>query len=304
LPRSSHQRGSCISFSRTRCCALQCLSFVLVLRATTVTMATELEALRAELRACMVALQEQVFERQRGLEESLKDWIAAELAKQKGEMARTLDQVEDDRWQSQNFSEQIALRLATLEKNLSSLQNESQERSALPHLFAGVGRALTSCGDDPSSSRGPWQAEEQSPWRTLSLQESSSFVDARLSALEVSVSGLDNRGCTSLPQEQRLEGLDSRVEGLDSRVSRMEARWAQQCSLSSGAVPASPGRKSELLLTSTRTGGSHGSATRASQNSAGVSERSSNASQSKASQRLCQVEPIDGSPSPRVVGST
>jgi hypothetical protein len=271
-------------------------------------MAAEIEALRAELRASMVTLQEQVFERQRGLEESLKDWIAAELAKQKGETASTLEQLEDDRWQSQNFSEQIALRLATLEADLSSLQRESQERRALPHLFADVGRALTSCGDDPSSSRGPCPAEEQSPWRTLSLQESSSFVDARLSALEVSMSGLDNRGCTVLPQEQRLEGLDSRVEGLDSRVSRIEARWAQQCSLSSGAVPAPRGLQSDLPLTPTRSGGSHGSAARAGHYSAVASERSSNASQSRASQRLCQVEPIDGSPSPGrprvVIGTT
>mmetsp|Transcript_1076 Transcript_1076/g.2854 ORF Transcript_1076/g.2854 Transcript_1076/m.2854 type:complete len:245 (-) Transcript_1076:365-1099(-) len=244
-------------------------------------MTAELEAMRAELRACMAALQEQVLERQRGLEESLKEWVLAELARQRGETARTLDQLEDDKWQSQNFSEQIALRLATLEASLSSLQQESRERRALPHLFADVGRALTSCGDDPSASRGPHLAEEQSPWRTLSLQESNSFVDARLSALEVSLSGLDNRGCTVLPQEQRLEGLDSRVECLDSRVSRMEARWARNCSTTS-----------------------QGSAARASHNSAGASERSSNASHSKVGQRLCQVEPVDGSPSPRVVGGT
>jgi hypothetical protein len=248
-------------------------------------MAEFIDALRGEFRAGVHALREQVAERQRGLEESLRQWVAAELAKLNDETEKVQDQLDRDKWQNESFSEHINRRLMSVEASFTEQlqqqvqQEHGREGSTMRHPLAEMGRVLTSvtscgCGDDTARSRGPNSPLVLSP---RSLRESSCFIESRLTILEASVKGIDNLGTTLL-----LEGLDSRVsslEGLHARTSRLELCWKKMDSPRCAApdTDQTPTHRRLDRTCSTRTGGSHGSAARGgSHGSPGASARSAN----------------------------
>lgn len=157
-------------------------------------MADELRALQTEVHRMygrLEATQRQVAERQKTLEDSLKTWIATELAKH----AKARDDFQEScaarDWENQNFMEDLGVRLKAAERQLSLMVMDNQR---LRPPVTDMGKRLAERSMSPEKSRKCLDAT----------------MEQRLAALEQTV-------CTA-----KGAAADSQLAGLDARLATIE----------------------------------------------------------------------------------